>query len=445
VTDVLAVPRRTVPITPLVYAVQFIPAVFIALLAVGGGIADRTGVPLVIVAFVGSGFAAAVTAAIGWWSWARLTYYIDADGDLRVDSGILQRLVRRLQLSRLQSVDVVAPLAARLFGLVELRVEVAGIGDSRATLRYLNRGDAQELRAHILDRAALLRGEAPPVGEGPEPGDEAPTPSSSEVLAQVPSGRLMGGLLLRSSTAGLLLLTAVVIAGTVFTQGPAGLVVALITGGVPIFSVLTEFLTFAGFVVTRGSRGLRVRHGLLQVNSRTIPTGRVQGVQLVAPLLWRRYGWVRVELTIAGLGGEAGDAGRAVLLPVGSRQTALDLIAEVLPEVDLDSLPWQSVPSRVRRRAPIQWRVLAYAVTDAVIASRRGRITRRIAVAPHARVQSVRVTQGPWERSLALASVHVDLAPGPVQVIASHIDLAQARPLADAEADRARRARLGST
>jgi len=82
-------------------------------------------------------------------------------------------------------------------------------------------------------------------------------------------------------------------------------------------------------------------------------------------------------------------------------------------------------------------------VTDQVFAARSGRITRRIEVAPHARVQSVRVTQGPWERRLGLASVHADLAPGPVSDVARHIDLAAARPLADAEADLARRGRRG--
>ncbi len=151
---------------------------------------------------------------------------------------------------------------------------------------------------------------------------------------------------------------------------------------------------------------------------------------------------MRVQLTIAGLGTESAKAGRDVLLPIAPRDEALRVVAEVLPGVDLDALPWVSAPARSRWRSPIQWRFLAYAVTGQVVAARTGRITRRIQVAPHARVQSVRVSQGPWERRLDLASVHADLAPGPVEVIAHHIDLAAARPLADHEADLARDARV---
>ena len=44
--------------------------------------------------------------------------------------------------------------------------------------------------------------------------------------------------------------------------------------------------------------------------------------------------------------------------------------------------------------------------------TRSGRITERWDVVPHARTQSVRVTQGPWQRSLGLASMHVDSTPG---------------------------------
>ena len=48
--------------------------------------------------------------------------------------------------------------------------------------------------------------------------------------------------------------------------------------------------------------GLRLDHGLLDRAHETVPPGRVQTVRIVEPLLWRRRGWVRVELEIAGAG-----------------------------------------------------------------------------------------------------------------------------------------------
>jgi putative membrane protein len=60
-------------------------------------------------------------------------------------------------------------------------------------------------------------------------------------------------------------------------------------------------------------------------------------------------------------------------------------------------------------------------------------MTATTAIAPHSHVQSVRVTQGAWERRLGLASLHADTAPGPVNVVARHLDQALVRPLADQE------------
>jgi putative membrane protein len=153
----------------------------------------------------------------------------------------------------------------------------------------------------------------------------------------------------------------------------------------------------------------------------------------VSPLLWRWRGWVRVTVTIAGLEGDPSRSGPEVLIPVAPRHKALALIAEVLPGVDVDLLPFVSAPAAARWRSPITWRTLAVAVTPEVIATRAGRITSRIAIAPHAHVQSVRLTQGAWERRLGLASVHADTAPGPVRVIGRHLAEGMVRPLADQE------------
>jgi putative membrane protein len=69
-------------------------------------------------------------------------------------------------------------------------------------------------------------------------------------------------------------------------------------------------------------------------------------------------------------------------------------------------------------------------------------MTLRTSIAPHARVQSVRVTQGPWERRFGLASVHADVAPGPVDVAGRHLAEADVAALAPREVDEMRRARL---
>jgi len=430
-------PRRTNPLSPLIQAAPALPAAAVFLLGPGAGMISRGGAAAIAIAIAGAviGYGAFVAGA--WLLWWRRTYWIDSDGDLRLDSGLLQRSHRRLQLSRLQSVDIVAPFLARLVGLVEVRVEVAGAGDSRIVLRYLTRPDADSLRGQVLAMSRRAHeGELHPAeAEGAVPSVLDP----GVPLARVPSGRLMAALLLRSVTAGLLVATVILLVVTAANQGPGGLVLVLVTGGLPILSVATEFLANHGFTVVRTNQGLRITRGLLSTQTRTVPPDRVHAIAVISPLLWRRWDWVRVTVTIAGV--EADQVRPDVLIPVAPRSEALRLIGEVLPGVDIDALEFDSAPKRSRWRAPWSWRYLACAITPEVIAARSGRITRKVSIALHARVQSVRLVEGPWERRLGLATLYADTAPGPVRVAAKHLALGQVDALASREVELMREAR----
>ena len=69
---------------------------------------------------------------------------------------------------------------------------------------------------------------------------------------------------------------------------------------------------------------LRLRHGLLEHRTQTVPPGRVQAVRLVQPLLWRGAGWWRVRVNVAGYGGRGDDQrdGETSCCPVGTRAEA---------------------------------------------------------------------------------------------------------------------------
>ena len=80
----------------------------------------------------------------------------DDDGDFRMQSGVLFRQQRRVQLSRIQTVDVTQPFAARLFSMAVVVIEVAGQDDSRVRLKYVSLDDAREIRREVLARSAGL-------------------------------------------------------------------------------------------------------------------------------------------------------------------------------------------------------------------------------------------------------------------------------------------------
>jgi putative membrane protein len=133
-----------------------------------------------------------------------------------------------------------------------------------------------------------------------------------------------------------------------------------------------------------------------------------------------------VVINIAGVDstsqGSSNSGKETLLLPVAEKKMAQELVAKVLPQIEVSDIEWHFAPKRAVRRSPIQWRNLAMGWNADSFAARRGRITRHLMVIPHARTQSVHMTQGPWERALNLASLHIDTTPGPVTICAHHLD-----------------------
>lgn len=437
--------RKVHPISPLVHAVAVFPAMGGLAIALGvsgwASIIERLEslrflafLPPVLNAIAAIALLAfglsIVVAAYQYFAWRALSFWIDDDGDLRIQSGVITRNLRRVQLSRIQAVDVTQPFAARLFSMAVLVVEVAGQSDSRVSLKFLTLSDAREIRREVLARSAGLSGDT----------EEAP----QHVIATVPARRLAFSLILRLSTLGLLLATAVIIAFSYLSDGWGGIAVAAVTGGVPLILVISEFIRYYGFTVAESPDGLRLRYGLLRTESRTVPPGRVQAIDFVEPLLWRRKRWTRVRVTIAGVGTESTSSSNqqeTLLLPIAPFAEALDIVSRVLPDLDTSALTWVHAPRRAWKRSWIQWPNLAAGWDEHTFAIRRGRITRHLCALPHARTQSVRWTQGPWERVLDLASMHVDITPGPVTITALHLDSDQARTIATYQANAARQGR----
>ena len=423
-------PQPTHPITPLVKAARVLPAVLIFFFIFGGdGLTGEVG----RLTALGLAVAAAVVVGVAsWLSWRRLTYWFDDEGDLRVHSGVLQRKERRVQLSRLQSVDVTQPLVARIFGLAAVRPEVAGSSSGGTTLEYLTFEDATKLRSELLARAAGIR-----VGEG-----EAAPVAPETVLTSVPTGVLLASVVLQPLTAVALLVIPVLVIPAIVTGRWLFAFPTVLIMLSPFFVIGNQFLNWFDFTVAESPDGLRLRFGLTSHRSQTVPPGRVQAVRLERPLMWRPWGWARVTVNVAGgLSDEDERERPSVILPVAPLPVARAILARVLPDVDPLEMSLAPVPTRAKWRSPLQFRQLATGHDDRVFVTRHGWLVPRWDVVPHARTQSVRFTQGPWQRWLNLASVHVDSTPGPIRIEASQREAGEARRIAFEQAERARLAR----
>lgn len=381
-------------------------------------------------------------------SWLRTKYWIEAD-ELRVDTGVVSRQSRRIRIDRLQGIDIVQPFVARLFGLAELKMDVAGGSAREGSLAFLSLREAQEVRELLLARREVVRAakDDPSASTGEQAVLTDVPPAADRVLARVDLGMLLASILLSPETVLLVLLAAAFAALFLVTGSWAGVSAMLpVLGGI----VLVQFRKVAGsyrFQVSQTSTGLQVRRGLFELSTQTIALARVQGVVVSEPLFWRSLGWARLDVSVAGYasGDDNNGPSASTVLPVGPRGLVLQLARHTLEGKDVEHINVSPPPKKARWVSPIGRHFMIAGIADDVVVSREGWLTRRTHVVPHARVQSLRLRQGPWQRRLGLADLHVDSPPGPVKVRARHRFAAEARTLLEREDHAADAARLESS
>lgn len=351
------------------------------------GALTRTPVLFAVGAFV----VLLVTVGVGYLQW-RVHKFRLGDDAIHQRSGLIFRQHRQAPLDRLQAIDVVQPLLARIFGFAALKIEVAGGEGSGIALEYLRLGDAEVMRNELLAIAAgVKRAKARGLsstadavaaelaagtvdsaqsvtGQGqPEPGGAA---SSSDVpqsgpfasllagrtparqtripgaapereIYRVPVGRLLASIVLSGPFLGLVSLPVVIALGALTLPVDMELVItAVLAGGFfslfpAVFGMVTvfwvRFNTGFGFRAALSQDGIRLSHGALETRRQTVPPGRVQAVRFHQSVWWRGKDWWRVTINVAGYDDD--EEAVSTLLPVGTRHDALTALWLVLPDL----------------------------------------------------------------------------------------------------------------
>ncbi|MBA3844865.1 MAG: PH domain-containing protein, partial [Actinobacteria bacterium] len=235
-----------------------------------------------------------VLVLLGLVSWLVTRWRIEGDA-LQIETGLVRRRSLRYPLVQIQAIDTVRPGIARLFGLAELRLRMAGTGGA-ARLAYLPAGQADAVRAQLL---AARRVEAP---------GHAPPAEYEEVLVRIPTARVAGSVVLSWPVIVMSIEVAVLAVSVIYNLT----VLRTIAGSTAVFFIGAAATLWRGFnrsyrlTVADAHDGLRVSSGLVETTAETIPRGRVQAVQITRPVLWRPLGWCRLEVDIAGRVGGRG-------------------------------------------------------------------------------------------------------------------------------------------
>lgn len=429
--------RRLHPLSPVLNGIKSLGLVMAAISWQGFA---QFGVTVGGIVVLAGGVLSLVWAWVAW----RYTGFEIVDRELHIYEGALIRQHRTIPLERLQSVEVVQPLIARPVGLAQLRCEVVGAKKTEAPLSFLTLTDATELRGRLL--ALSRQPEAEPAAEDPDSAvPEVESEPAERPVLSVAASLLVRSQLLTPQVFALPFAIAMTVAFFVLRPdatffGIAALISAL--AGI-LLSPARQAMGNYGFTLTETDESLLIRRGLTERRTQTLPHERVTAVMIQRPLLWRWAGWVRCHVAYAGAGLKVEDMSGSTLLPVGTHPEARTVAQRALSGVDLTEVRLIGVPHRARWRAPVGHPALGAGLGERVFVCRRGRITPQLVAVPYARIQSVRVTQGRWQRALRLATVSVDTAGGVgLQARASHRDVAEALRMASELRERSREASL---
>ena len=400
--------------------------------------------------------------------------------ELVIRSGLIFRNERHVPYARIQNLDAVQNPLHQLLHVVEVRVETGGGKEEEARLSVLSLAAFEEMKTHVL------AGRTQP-GAVPVTSDTVPKPvATGEPLVHLSLREvLLCGLL---ENKGMVLIGAAAgvgweagifggVPGRLFGQAQSmgwgvfrdlfravsdgaplpfvriGSAVALVIGVllfVRLVSMAWALVRLYDFRLTREGNDLRSTFGLFTRVATTVPIRRVQTVIVSAGPLhrWLDRVAVRVE-TAGGVDAESGATRvREWLAPLLHRPELPALLRQVLPGVDLGSLPWQPLHPRAFARAVkpnllitavvtissaviigwgaigvlallMPWAILSarqyvahigWAETDEVVAMRSGWLWQQLTIARVNKIQVVAMRHSPLDRRAAMARVRVDTA-----------------------------------
>jgi putative membrane protein len=442
--------HRLHPLSPLVRSGRHLTGLVVFLLLIIVANTRHSGGD-----FIFEGAVIVVFLVAGIINWAVTRWRVE-NGVLFIETGLIRRQSLRFPLSQAQAIDVVQTGLARVLGLAAIQLRMAGADSSDARLLALRRTEAVRLRKELLSLTRASSAPAPGSTKIPKtpkaPGapettkttettrvtarTAAPAATPAEVQADervlfhVHPGRLAAGLIfsITGVIVAVIIAAIVVITVVVHSKAANASYLPFLIGA--IIGVWRQFNGEYGTTVALAPDGLRLRSGLVQTTAETIRPGRVQAVRLVEPLVWRWFGWARLEVDVAGPRQRRENRSEAkrlrALVPAGTRADAENMLGELVAD---PPRPTQRPPGHTRWKAPLNYHFLAWGDDDRYVVSSRGRLRRTTTWVPLEKVQSVRWVQGPVQRRLGLASVKLDVAGKRVTASATDRTVAEAAGL----------------
>ncbi len=273
--------------------------------------------------------------------WLRYRYYVYND-ELRVEYGVFTSKKTYIPLERIQSVQVSAGVAQRIFGLVKLEVQTAGGGLAAEV----------SLPAITLQQANVLqeRLHLPPIQRMEEESSDHPSPerklSWKELMITASTSNGLGVVFL-GATALISQVEQIFPDRNIYEMlghflsgyGNKGILVwvvmfLLLLIMAWLLSMLGTVLSLGGFLLIREEDRLVISRGLIEKKQVSIPLKRIQAIKIVEGVLRQPFGLITLHVVSAGHGDKSGRD--VVLFPLLPKKDLDEFLHIYLPEFAIE-------------------------------------------------------------------------------------------------------------
>lgn len=435
------------PATLIARWLKVVPQMLIGGIGIAASGAERGLDRFLMFAGVAMGIGA-VFVVLAWW---RFTFTV-GDGEVVIEKGIVQRQRRVIPFDRIQDIAIEQRLLARLFGTAKVKLETGGSAADEGSLDMIGLDEARALRDRIR-RGKALALEAAVTAE----------PVVEPVLFAMELPRVMLAGLFNFSLVFLAAIGAVIqyldqfnliewsdwitperadqAAHLVTIRIAIGFVFIVLLLGL-VAGVVRMVMTNFGFRLTRAEAGLRRKRGLFTLTEVVIPIRRTQVALIESGPVGRLFGWH--ALSFQTLGADRKEGGVQAAAPFARMDELLPILAEAGFPAPPPRAEFHGPPRRalLRQAAPwlllvmlagavaiwiepwagiaavallvafvfavLRWRRHAHALDGWALFVSHGFFKRRLWIVPFEKTQAIRLSRGPVQRRLRLASLLVD-------------------------------------
>ena len=416
----------------------------------------------------------------------RFRYWI-TETEVIIHSGVLTRRRRNIPVDRIQNVDVEQGPLQRVLGTAKVVIYTAGSANAEGVLEYVSLKEAEDIRSvvrEIQQGTALDSGQDAASNSVSEPAPAAAN-SNPPIFAMDRRRVLLAGafrfsLLYIAAMFSLLQFidpdptvvfdillrgplepVAADIQASPWVAGVSAVLGAVLLGW--LTGIALTFNRFHRFTLERVGSKLNRRHGLLTISQGTVPLHRIQSYILRSNPLMQRFGWYRLELQT--IGTDTRERGFQVAAPFARAHEVERILDAISTTTGADvgqrwaSLAWQPVSPLTTRRFLVRWSValvlpvavavfwwppvlwglvlwplvpilartryanMGWAMTESMVAIRRGIIRKHIWLIPIDKLQTISLKANWFQRRLGLETLYIDTAGASDAIPADLVDV----------------------